>query len=90
MKIIEILQENTGTYQIKKLPNGKFNLIGPSINTTDPSWSAKALDSQGVFSTYQQAAAAAKDMQDYLEKEFGSLPSILPQQHASPINTSDL
>lgn len=81
MKITEILRESTGLYQIKQLPNGKFNLIGPSINTADPNWSPKAETSQGVFSTYQQAEAAAKDMQDYLEKEMSATPSIVAREH---------
>jgi hypothetical protein len=80
MKITEILRESTGLYQIKQLSNGKFNLIGPSINTADPNWSPKAVNSQGVFSTYQQAEAAAKDMQDYLEKEMSATPSIVARE----------
>jgi len=75
MKISELLEENQGLYQIKKLPNGKFELFGPSIDTSTPNWSASDKESQGVFPTLQRAQAAAKDMQEFLEKEMSAKPS---------------
>lgn len=83
-------KDNSWVPHIKKLPNGKLEVIGPSsLSSEDPEFSKPM--SYGVYDDPKKAQAVFRDLENYIVQMFSRPPAIqVPDPKANRASSEDM